>query len=85
MRKFSHYQARNLSEILPNTENTKEKGGKNGNVRPSKKKRHVSSLDFYKKRGGRIFGYLLFPIACFLYTLLPSPRDTLELLGHGML
>ena len=25
---------------------------------------------------------ILFPIACFLYTLLPSPRDTLELLGQ---
>ena len=52
---------------------------------PSKKK-NVSRPDFYKKReraGGRFFfGYLLFPIACFLYTLLPSPRETLELLGQ---
>ena len=42
-------------------------------------------LEKKKEAGGQIFGYLLFPIACFLYTLLPSPRDTLELLGHGML
>ena len=35
-----------------------------------------------KKESGRFFCYLLFPIACFLYTLLPSPRDTLELLGQ---
>ena len=49
-----------------------------------KKKKDVSRPDFYKKRGGRaaFFCYLLFPIACFLYTLLPSPRDTLELLGQ---
>ena len=49
---------------------------------PSKKKRDVSRLDFYKKRGGWavfFFCYLLFPIACFLYTLLPSPRDVSEL------
>ena len=45
----------------------------------------VSRPDFYKKRGGRavfFFCYLLFPFACFLHTLLPSPRDTLELLGQ---
>ena len=37
-----------------------------------------------KKESGRavFFCYLLFPIACFLYTLLPSPRDLLELLGQ---
>ena len=28
------------------------------------------------------FCYLLFPMACFLYTLLPSAKDTLELLGQ---
>ena len=52
-------------------------------IRPSKKK-NVSRPDFYKKESGRavFFCYLLFPIACFLYTLLPSPRDTLELLGQ---
>ena len=33
-----------------------------------------------KRRAGGFFCYLLFPIACFLYTLLPSPRDALELL-----
>ena len=49
------------------------------------KKTHVSRRDFYKKESGRaggFFCYLLFPIACFLYTLLPSPRDTLELIGQ---
>ena len=37
-----------------------------------------------KKGGGRevFFSYLLFPIACFRYTVLPSPRDKLELLGQ---
>ena len=37
-----------------------------------------------KKESGRpfLFCYLLFPITCFLYTLLPSPRDMLELLGQ---
>ena len=44
---------------------------------------YVSRPDFYKKeRAGGFFCYLLFPIACFLYTLLPSPRDTLKLLGQ---
>ena len=51
-----------------------------------KTKTHVSRPDFYKKQSGRafFFCYLLhvFPIAYFLYTLLPSPRDTLELLGQ---
>ena len=52
-------------------------------IRPSKKK-DVSRPDFYKKkRGGRAgFFNLLFPLACFLYTLLPSPRTTLELFGQ---
>ena len=37
----------------------------------------------YKKRErAGVFSYLLFPIASFLYTLLPFPRDTLELLGQ---
>ena len=47
-------------------------------------KKHVSRPDFYKKgeRAGGSFCYLLFTIACFLYTLLPSPIDTLELLGQ---
>ena len=45
-----------------------------GLPRPSKKN-HVSRPDFYKKESGRaVFFYLLFPIACFLYTLLPFPR-----------
>ena len=49
-------------------------------IRPSKKK-NVSRPDFYKKGSGQavFFCYLLFPIACVLYTLLPSPRDTLQL------
>ena len=56
----------------------------NDTLRPSKRKTHVSRPDFYKKRerAGGFFCYLLFPIICFLYTLLPSPRDTLELLGQ---
>lgn len=51
-------------------------------LRPSKKKKDASRPDFYKKKeaGGRAgFFNLLFPVACFLYTLLPSPRDALEL------
>ena len=49
-----------------------------------KKKKDVARPDFYKKKGraGGFFCYLLFPIACLLYRLLPSPRDTLELLGQ---
>ena len=42
VRKFSHYEARHLSEILPNTENTEnteKKRRKKGKVRPSKKKK----------------------------------------------
>ena len=57
-------------------------------IRPRKKK-HVSRPDFYKKESGRalfffffvILTFLLFPIECFLYTLLPYPRDQLEFLG----
>ena len=48
--------------------------------RPSKKKR--SGFLLKKRRAGSFFCYLLFPIACFLYTLLASPRDSLELLGQ---
>ena len=51
-------------------------------LRPSKKK-DASRPDFCKKKGERFFFCnLLFPIACFLYTLLPFPKDTLELLGQ---
>ena len=39
-------------------------------------------ISIKKRASGRFFCYLLFTIACFLYTLLPSPRDTLELLGQ---
>ena len=39
-------------------------------------------ISIKKKAGGRFFCYLLFPIEYFFYTLLPSPRDTLELLGQ---
>ena len=42
----------------------------------------LSKKTMEKRAGGRFFCYLLFPIACFLYTLLPSPRDTLELLDQ---
>ena len=38
--------------------------------------------DTKRERAGGFFCYLLFPIACFLYTLLPSSRDTWELLGQ---
>ena len=40
-----------------------------------------------ERAGGRedFFVILLFPIACFLYTLLPSPKDTLELLGQMLI
>ena len=52
-------------------------------AKQKKKKEDVSRPDFYKKRRAGLFlGYLLFPIAWFIYTLLPSPRDTLELLGQ---
>ena len=56
-------------------------------IRPSEKKKRKMFLVriSIKKRGeraGGFFCYLLFPIACFLYTLLPSPRDMLELLGQ---
>ena len=48
-------------------------------------KKDVSHPDYCKKKeaNGRIFYYyFLFPIACFLYTLLPSLRVALELLGQ---
>ena len=55
-------------------------------IRPSKKTKHMFlvriSIKKRERAGGFFFCYLLFPIACFLYTLLPSPRDTLELLGQ---
>ena len=56
----------------------------NSGIRPSKKKKMFLVRISIKKKeaGGLLFCYLLFPIACFLYTLLPSPRDTLELLGQ---
>ena len=55
-----------------------------GDIRPSKKKRVFLVRISIKKRAGRrfFFCYFLFPIACFLYILLPSARDTLELLGE---
>ena len=54
-----------------------------GLLRLSKKKLRFSSGFLQKReRAGGFFCYLLFPIACFLYTLLPSPRNTLELLGQ---
>ena len=56
-------------------------------AKAKQKKKDVSRPDFYEKRGGRAGGfccYLLFTIAGFLYTLLPSSRDTLELLGQKL-
>ena len=50
-------------------------------VRPSKKKSHVSRPDFYKKESGRVVFFLLFIISYCMLSL-PSPRDTLELLGQ---
>ena len=53
---------------------------------PSKKKMFLVQISIKKKRraGGQFFffSYLLFPIACFLYTLLLSARDTLERFGQ---
>ena len=55
-------------------------------VRPSKKKNVFRRISTKKEAGGRFFFcYLLFPIACFLYTLLPSRKDTLELLGKMLI
>jgi len=54
-------------------------------IRPSKKKKKMFlvRISIKKKRqAGGFFCYLLFRIACFLYTFLPSPRDMLELLGQ---
>ena len=54
--------------------------------RPNKKK-NMFFVEFLqkKRRAGGFFCYLLFPIACFLYTLLPSRKDTLELLGKMLI
>ena len=55
------------------------------------KKTNFSRSDFCKKeRAGAFFVFfffyfrlfLLFPVNCFLYTLLPSPRDKLEFLDQ---
>ena len=53
-------------------------------LRPKRKKNHMFlvRISIQKRSGWRFFCYLSFPIACFLYTLLSSPRDTLELLGQ---
>ena len=50
-------------------------------------KKKVSRSNFYEKESGwEIFllfsTFLLFPIECFVYTLLPFPRDKLEFLGQ---
>ena len=39
-----------------------------------KKHGFLVRISIKKRAGGRFFCYLLFPIACFLYTLLPFPR-----------
>ena len=46
-------------------------------IRPSKKK-HMFLVQISIKKESRQAGFF----ACFLYTLLPSPRDALELLGQ---
>jgi len=52
-------------------------------MRPIKKKHmFVVRISIKKRAGGRFLCYLLFPVACFLYTLLPSTWETLELLGQ---
>ena len=52
-------------------------------LRPSKKKNTVLVRISLKERaGGRFFGYLLFPIACFFLHIITFPRDTLELLSQ---
>ena len=68
VRKFSRYQARNLSEIMPNTENTKKKAEKRISI---------------KKEAGRRF-FLLFIISYGMLSLhiITFPQDTLELLGQ---
>lgn len=50
----------------------------------SQVKKNVSRQDFYKRRerARGFFCQLLFPIICFLYTSLPSPRDTLDLASN---
>ena len=45
-----------------------------------KKRMFLVRISIKKEAGERFFS--LFPIACFLYISLPSPRDTLELLGQ---
>ena len=52
-----------------------------------KKQIFLVRISIQKRAGGRIFfllfqTFLLFPIECFLYTLLPFPRDKLEYLGQ---
>ena len=48
-----------------------------------KKKMVLVRISIKEEASGRFFScYLLFPIACFLYTSLSSPSDTLELLGQ---
>ena len=47
-----------------------------------KKHMFLVRISIKRRAGGRFFfSYLLFPIACFLY-ILPSPGETLELLGQ---
>jgi len=45
--------------------------------RPSKKNKFLVRISIKKRAGGRFFFcHLLFPIPCFLFTLLPSPRSS---------
>ena len=60
-------------------------------IRPRKKNMFLVRISTKKRAGVRYFffffffllflTFLLFPIECFLYTLLPYPRDQLEFLG----
>ena len=75
----------NLALVYMNPPKRKIKKTKN-KLRPSdKKKIFLVWISIKKGQAGGFFWYLLFPIACFLYTLLPTPRDTLEFLGKTII
>ena len=67
--------------------NVVNRGEEKAKVHMNAVPRITISSGFSKKKkrewaGGRCFLLLLFRIACFFDTLLPSPRDTLELFGQ---
>ena len=51
-----------------------------GQVR--KKNTVLVRISLKERAGGRFFGYLLFPIACFFLHIITFPRDTLELISQ---